>query len=154
MSKILDLAEDFERKSREQAGVIESNLKSEFERHEQFIKRELRSNEQRITDDINAQSERLSGLVLKTWIWLPVTVITVLLACWGVIWWQGMTIVQNQQEIKRQEIALEKLNAKIWGVSLYQDNEGNYLVIPEGYTVQGGWTLNDGKNELIKLVEK
>ncbi|GIA76525.1 hypothetical protein VCSRO133_3509 [Vibrio cholerae] len=81
-------------------------------------------------------------------------VVSVLLVSWGVMWWQGMTIAQNQQEIKRQEIALEKLKAKTWGVDLYQDNEGRYLVIPEGYTIQNKWTMNDGKNELIKLVEK
>ncbi|MDF5612342.1 mobilization protein, partial [Vibrio parahaemolyticus] len=61
---------------------------------------------------------------------------------------------QNQQEISRQQESLEKLNAKTWGIRLLQDNEGRYIVIPEGHTVKTGWTLNDGQNELIKLVEK
>ncbi|MDW2323766.1 hypothetical protein R7127_26290 [Vibrio sp. 1159] len=41
-----------------------------------------------------------------------------------------------------------------WGIRFFQDKEGRYIVIPEGYTVKGGLTLNDGQNELIKLVEK
>jgi len=65
-----------------------------------------------------------------------------------------MIITQNQQEISRQQENLEKLNAKTWGIRFFQDKEGRYIVIPEGYTVKGGWTLNDGQNELIKLVEK
>ncbi|MBF4222693.1 mobilization protein, partial [Vibrio anguillarum] len=56
--------------------------------------------------------------------------------------------------ISRQQASLEKLNAKTWGIRLFQDNEGRYIVIPEGHTVKTGWTLNDGQNELIKLVEK
>ncbi|WP_420895796.1 MbeB family mobilization protein, partial [Vibrio ichthyoenteri] len=39
MSKILSLAQDFEAKSKQQAQDTEQHLKSEFERHENFIKR-------------------------------------------------------------------------------------------------------------------
>ncbi|MBF4247692.1 mobilization protein, partial [Vibrio anguillarum] len=95
-----------------------------------------------------------SALVLKSWLWIVLSVVLVLVACSSVIWWQGMIITQNQQEISRQQASLEKLNAKTWGIRLFQDNEGRYIVIPEGHTVKTGWTLNDGQNELIKLVEK
>ncbi|EJE4210509.1 MbeB family mobilization protein [Vibrio metschnikovii] len=154
MSKILDMAKGFNEQSKKQANAIEQQLKQDFKKHEARIQAALNESEQRITSDINAQNARLSRLTLKTWIWLPVTVITVLIACWGVIWWQGVTIAQNQQEISRQQENLEKLNAKTWGIRFFQDKEGRYIVIPEGYTVKGGWTLNDGQNELIKLVEK
>ena len=154
MSKILDMAKGFNEQSKKQANAIEQQLKQDFKKHEARIQAALNESEKRITSDISAQNARLSRLTLKTWIWLPVTLITVLMACWGVIWLQGVTIVQNQEEINRQQSNLEKLNAKTWGIRLIQNNEGRYIVIPEGHTVETGWTINDGKNKLIKLVEK
>ncbi|WP_419639179.1 MbeB family mobilization protein, partial [Vibrio anguillarum] len=138
MSKILSLAQDFEKKSKQQAHDTEQRLKSEFERHETFIEQALRSSEQKIKGDIRAQNQRMSALVLKSWLWIVLSVVLVLVACSSVIWWQGMIITQNQQEISRQQASLEKLNAKTWGIRLFQDNEGRYIVIPEGHTVKTG----------------
>jgi hypothetical protein len=112
MSKILNMARDFNSQSKKQANAIEQTLKKDFERHEQRIQDALKASEQKITNDIQEQQSRLNLLVMKTWIWLPITVITVLIACWGVIWWQGMTIAQNQQEISRQQSTLKALAAK------------------------------------------
>ncbi|WP_425597881.1 MbeB family mobilization protein [Vibrio diabolicus] len=112
MSKILNMARDFNSQSKKQANAIELTLKKDFEKHEQRIQDALKASEQKITNDIQDQQSRLNLLVMKTWIWLPITVITVLIACWGVIWWQGMTIAQNQQEISRQQSTLQALAAK------------------------------------------
>ncbi|MGD6738118.1 relaxase/mobilization nuclease domain-containing protein [Photobacterium leiognathi subsp. mandapamensis] len=64
---------------------------------QKFIEQALRSSEQKITDDINAQNQRMSTLVLKSWLWIVLSVFLVLVACTGVIWWQGKTILTNQQ---------------------------------------------------------
>ncbi|WP_242539230.1 MbeB family mobilization protein, partial [Vibrio parahaemolyticus] len=88
MSKILNMARDFNSQSKKQANAIEQTLKKDFEKHEQRIQDALKASEQKITNDIQDQQSRLNLLVMKTWIWLPITVITVLIACWGVIWWQ------------------------------------------------------------------
>ncbi|MGT3776412.1 MbeB family mobilization protein [Vibrio cholerae] len=109
MSKILNLAQDFEKKSKQQAHDIEQRLKSEFERHEKFIEEALRSSEQKIKGDINAQNQRMSALVLKSWLWIVLSVFLVLVACTGVIWWQGRTILANQLEINRQNATIERL---------------------------------------------
>ncbi|WP_409327339.1 MbeB family mobilization protein, partial [Vibrio parahaemolyticus] len=106
------MARDFNSQSKKQANAIEQTLKKDFEKHEQRIQDALKASEQKITNDIQDQQSRLNLLVMKTWIWLPITVITVLIACWGVIWWQGMTIAQNQQEISRQQSTLQALAAK------------------------------------------
>ncbi|WP_430777249.1 MbeB family mobilization protein, partial [Vibrio parahaemolyticus] len=102
MSKILNLAQDFEKKSKQQAHDTEQRLKSEFERHETFIEQALRSSEQKIKGDINAQNRRMSVLVLKSWAWLGLTIFLVIVACSSVIWWQGSMILANQLEINQQ----------------------------------------------------
>ncbi|MGL5336612.1 MAG: MbeB family mobilization protein [Enterovibrio sp.] len=109
MSKILNLAQDFEKKSKQQAYDTEQRLKSEFERHEKFIEQALRSSEQKIKDDISVQNQRMSALVLKSWLWIVLTIVLVLAACMGVIWWQGEIILANQQEINRQNATIERL---------------------------------------------
>ncbi|MEZ9932008.1 MbeB family mobilization protein, partial [Vibrio sp. 10N.261.49.C12] len=112
MSKILSLAQDFEKKSKQQAHDTEQRLKSEFERHETFIEQALRSSEQKIKGDIRAQNQRMSALVLKSWLWIVLSVVLVLIACSSVIWWQGIIIAQNQIEISNQQSALKVLESK------------------------------------------
>ncbi|WP_020846113.1 MbeB family mobilization protein [Vibrio harveyi] len=129
MSKILNLARDFNSQSKKQANAIEQTLKQDFERHEQRIQDALKASEQKITNDIQDQQSRLNLLVMKTWIWLPIMVITVLIACWGVIWWQGMTIAQNQQEISRQQSTLKALSAKGGNIQMSTCGDQNQLCI-------------------------
>uniref|UniRef100_UPI0015F7756A MbeB family mobilization protein n=2 Tax=Vibrio TaxID=662 RepID=UPI0015F7756A len=112
MSKILDLAQDFEKKSKQQALDTEQHLKSEFERHERFIEQALRSSEQKIKGDINAQNRRMSVLVLKSWAWIGLSIFLVIVACSGVIWGQSKVIAQNWQTISEQKATLSELKAK------------------------------------------
>ncbi|NAZ55703.1 MobB protein [Vibrio toranzoniae] len=112
MSKILSLAQDFEKKSKQQAHDTELRLKSEFERHERSIEQALRSSEQKIKGDIRDQNQRLSALVLKSWLWIVLSAVLVLVACSSVIWWQGNTILENQLEISQQSKTLEDLKSK------------------------------------------
>jgi len=109
--------------------AIEQTLKKDFERHEQRIQDVLKASEQKIINDIQEQQSRLNLLVMKTWIWLPITVITVLIACWGVIWWQGITIAQNQQEISRQQSTLKALSAKGGNIQMSTCGDQSQLCI-------------------------
>lgn len=152
MSKILDLAKDFERKSKQQASDTEQSLKSEFERHERSISEALRSSEQKIKDDISAQNAIFRRLVLKSWLWVTVSVILVLSASWGVIFYQGTLIAENWQKISEQKDVLKQIEAKTWGLELVDGDKGRFIVIPKGYTGKTGWSV--GKNELIKLEKK
>lgn len=109
MSEILNLAKGFEEKSRQLAGDTARNLQSEFERHEQFISEALKSSEQKISVAINDRNQRLSRLVLRSWSWLLLTVITVTIACWGVIWYQGHQISDNWKMIAEQKRAIAQM---------------------------------------------
>ncbi|MCA2429460.1 MbeB family mobilization protein, partial [Vibrio chemaguriensis] len=120
MSKILDLAQDFEKKSKQQALDTEQHLKSEFERHVRVIEQALRSSEQKIKGDINAQNRRMSVLVLKSWAWLGLTIFLVIVACSSVIWWQGSMILANQLEINQQSATIKQLELKGGKIQLSQ----------------------------------
>ncbi|HHY0567229.1 TPA: MbeB family mobilization protein [Vibrio parahaemolyticus] len=155
MSKILNMARDFNSQSKKQANAIEQTLKKDFERHEQRIQDALKSSEQKIINDIQEQQSRLNLLVMKTWIWLPVTLLFLVIVSYGIAWYQGQTILDNQKKIARQKAILEQFQNKTWGLSLYESQKGErFIVIPEGYSIMEGWTMNDGKNELIKLERK
>ncbi|MCA2494103.1 MbeB family mobilization protein [Vibrio sp. 2175-1] len=154
MSKILTMAKDFNTQSKKQADDIEQQLKQDFKKHEQRIQDALKASEQRITNDIQEQQSRLNRLVMKTWIWLPVSLFFLVITTYGIAWWQGQTILDNQQKIVRQQAILEQFQSKTWGVSLFESKGERYIVIPEGYKIREGWTMNDGQNELIKLEKK
>ncbi|MCA2459247.1 MbeB family mobilization protein, partial [Vibrio alginolyticus] len=108
MSKILNMARDFNSQSKKQANAIEQTLKKDFERHEQRIQDALKASEQKIINDIQEQQSRLNLLVMKTWIWLPVTLLFLVIVSYGIVWYQGQTILDNQKKIARQKAILEQ----------------------------------------------
>lgn len=109
MSKISDLAQSFEAKSKQQAAVTESSLKREFERHEHSVRQALNSSADKIKSDISAQNAIMSRLVLRSWIWIGATLIIVFGAIQAVLWWQGEKILSNMQQIEAQEKTLQAL---------------------------------------------
>ncbi|WP_352054497.1 MbeB family mobilization protein [Escherichia coli] len=112
MSKIFDLAQSFEEKSKQQVSDIETRLASVFERHETSISDALKSNETKISGAINAQNRRIRALLLKTWLWVGLSLIAVLTASYGVIWLQGEIIAKNWQTISQQKETIQHLEAK------------------------------------------
>lgn len=149
MSKVLDLARDFEQRSKQQAAAIESNLNSEFERHERAISEALRSSEQRTNDAIVAHSRKMGWMLLKSWGLALVGVLLLLSATSGMLWFQGKQIVENQQRIASQKKALSDLVGRTWGIELLEDKNGRFIVLPKGYQIQSGWTV--GKRPALRL---
>ncbi|EGU43803.1 mobilization protein [Vibrio ichthyoenteri ATCC 700023] len=89
----------------------------------------MKSSEQKIKDDINAQNRRMSVLVLKSWLWIVLSIILVLSACAGVIWWQGNMILANQLEIDQQNLTIEELKLK--GGNIQLDKCGERICIAQ-----------------------
>ncbi|MGL4601875.1 MAG: MbeB family mobilization protein [Plesiomonas sp.] len=112
MSKIFDLAQSFEEKSKQQVSDTETRLTTAFEMHATFISDALGKNETIISDVINAQNRRIRALLLKTWIWMALSLIAILIASYGVIWLQGKMIIKNWQAISEQKDTLQQLEAK------------------------------------------
>jgi F0F1-type ATP synthase membrane subunit b/b' len=152
MSEILDLAKSFEAKSKQQAQHIESDLKSEFERHSRFISEALRSSERQISDDIHAHSQNCKHLALKGWLWMVLSLALVFSASAGALWWTGERIADNLTEIERQEQTLRALQGRTFGVELKQDRNGRFIVLPEGHKASTGWTV--GNRTALKLEQE
>ncbi|WP_047706690.1 MbeB family mobilization protein (plasmid) [Edwardsiella tarda] len=112
MSKIFDLAQSFEEKSKQQVNDTEKRLATALETHETFISTALGTSETIISDAINAQNRRIRALLLKTWLWMGLSLIAILTASYGVIWLQGEMITQNWQTISEQKDTLQQLEAK------------------------------------------
>ncbi|MGI4646349.1 MbeB family mobilization protein, partial [Klebsiella pneumoniae] len=112
MSKIFDLAQSFEEKSKQQVNDTEKRLATALETHETFISTALETSETIISGAINAQNRRIRALLLKTWLWMGLSLIAILTASYGVIWLQGEMITQNWQTISQQKDTLQQLEAK------------------------------------------
>ncbi|HHX0203339.1 TPA: MbeB family mobilization protein [Escherichia coli] len=112
MSKIFDLAQSFEEKSKQQVNDTEERLTTALGRHATFISDALEANEKIISGAINAQNRRIRALLLKTWLWMGLSLIAILTASYGVIWLQGEMITQNWQTISQQKDTLQQLEAK------------------------------------------
>ncbi|EGC9813993.1 MULTISPECIES: MbeB family mobilization protein [Enterobacteriaceae] len=165
MSSLLTLAKDLELKSKEQQQSTERMLKTVFSEHERSVRQELNESAKRISDAISAhekgmteamQSNRLSVMRMVGRTWLTITMVSGLLfsSLSGVLWYQGSLIASNQAEIVKQNAALSTLNAKTWGVTHQEDNNGRFLVLPKGMKAETGWTADNGKRNAVKLVKE
>ena len=97
MSKILDLAKNFEQTSKEQAKVTEQNVSEEFKKHEQRLIDLLKSNEQAINNAIQEQNKRILPIMLKTWSVVAIAIVTALLLMWGILTYQSKKSHRTQR---------------------------------------------------------
>jgi hypothetical protein len=128
MSKILDLAKTLESNSKQQAKATEKVLASAFEAHERHIYDALNASQQKIKSAINGHNQNIRGTMLTSWMWLFLSVVALLIALQGILWWQGKKITENWKEIAEQNSQLEELAKK--GSKLTLDNCGGRLCIP------------------------
>ncbi|WP_240037848.1 MbeB family mobilization protein [Aeromonas sobria] len=149
MSKILELAKTFEENSKQQVSDIETSVNNEFEKHEKAILGALRSSNQSLIAAIDGQSRRWGWLVLKGWICTLIGVVLMLGISWGVLWFQGKQIAENWDTISQQKRILKEMDTL--GLSLYQDKNGWFIVLPDGMTAKTGWNKDNGKTKLVKL---
>ncbi|MBJ4792016.1 mobilization protein, partial [Salmonella enterica subsp. enterica serovar Goldcoast] len=76
----------------------------------------------------------------------------IFLGCWGLIQWQESRIAKNILTIREQENTLAKLEAKTWGVTFVNGENGKFLVLPDGVKGENTWTVGD-KNA-VRLVRE
>lgn len=96
MSKVLDMAKDFEQKSKKRASDIDGTLKTEFEKHEKAVLRALESNEISIKNAIQGHQRRIGWLLLRGWGLMLVGFLLLLSAMGGILWYQGTMIAKRQ----------------------------------------------------------
>ena len=136
MSEILNLAQAFEEKSKQQAQDTEQSVKREFVRLETSISAELQSSSQSISNAIHEQNGRLKGMIRATattalaWIVICAALLIGILS--GIIWFQGQIISSRLSDIDGYSQQLASLKAKSGaGVTIYSDDsqKNGYLVV-------------------------
>ena len=144
MNSLLTLAKDLEQKSKAQQQTTGEMLKAAFSEHEKSVRAELNESERRISAAIldhdrklsSAMNQRTKGMVrMVSQTWLTIVLVSVLLigSSAGILWWQGQQILDNYMSIREQKDALEKLNARTWGVNYQESSDGRrFLIMPKG----------------------
>ena len=167
MSKILDLAKNFEQTSNEQVKNTEQTVATEFKKHEQRLIDLLNENEKAISNAIQEQNKRLLPIILKTWSYVAIAVITALVLVWGILVYQSHKISKNMDVIAQQQATIQQL--KDAGGNLVMTNciddknrkrtciqmntqagswKGGYLV-PMGY-----WLMTELEKHLLEALEQ
>lgn len=160
MSGISDLARSFEEKSKQQASAIETGVTNAYKQHEQTLLAALRSSEQSLSAAIQAREKALEAilstteantraLVLSGWKWLAGSLLAVILAASGALWWTGQTVAENFQLIEQQKATMAR--AQALGMEFYSDGKDEYLLLPKGKKASSGWNFKDLGREAVKL---
>ena len=102
MSKILDLAKNFEQTSNEQAKHTEQTVADAFKNHEKHLIGLLNENEKAISNAIQEQNKRILPIMLKTWSVVAIAIITAMLVTGLTLAWQGKKIRRNLEQIAQQ----------------------------------------------------
>uniref|UniRef100_UPI00398C2BE2 mobilization protein n=1 Tax=Salmonella enterica TaxID=28901 RepID=UPI00398C2BE2 len=107
--------------------------------------------------ELSRQQKNLLWQVIKGRVLFPaLTALSVtggiFLGCWGLIQWQESRIAKNILTIREQENTLAKHEAKTWGVTFVNGENGKFLVLPDGVKGENTWTVGD-KNA-VRLVRE
>ena len=176
MSNLLQTGAEFEKKLKERAESTEKMLNNEFRRLGESVSEAVTSNETKIRDAIalftasteESLEKHREGVkeammqhrrdVLKlagnTGMMLLGIVFLLFTASGGTLWYLGGMIQANLEEIRIQEETLQKLNAKTWGVRYHEGSNGRFLVLPEGMKAETNWTMENGKQNALRLVQE
>lgn len=160
MSGISDLARSFEERSKQQASAIETSVATAYAQHEQTLLRALQSSEGKLSAAIQARETSLSellstteantrALALSGWKWLAGSLLAVVLASSGALWWTSQTLAENLALIEQQKATMAR--AQALGVDFHQDANGQFIVLPRGTKPVTGWTFDSGRRQAIKL---
>ena len=160
MSGISDLARSFEEKSKQQASAIETGVTNAYKQHEQTLLAALRSSEQSLSAAIQAREKALEAilstteantraLVLSGWKWLAGSLLAVILAASGALWWTGQTVAENFQLIEQQKATMAR--AQALGMEFHRDENGQFIILPKGMKAVSGWTFENGSRQAVKL---
>ncbi len=76
----------------------------------------------------------------------------IFLGCLGLMEWHESNSWKNILNIREHEYTLAKLEAKPWGVTFGNGENGNFLVLPDGVNGENPWTV--GYKNSVRLVRE
>ena len=141
MSKILDLAKNFEQTSNEQAKNTEQIVAAEFKQHEQRLIGLLNESEKVIKSAIQEQNKRLFPIMLKTWSIVAIAIVTTLLLMWGILTYQSYKIGKNADLIAQQQATIQQLKDAGGNLNITNciDNKNRKRTCIQMNTKAGSW---------------
>lgn len=129
-----------EAEGRRYEDLITSELKQLGASARSGAARELRS----IENDLEAGTAWTGALLRKAWVRTLATAISLLLGIligsWGLTQWLSSRVralMEVETRIEQQEVTLQRLEGKTWGLDLHETGNGEYVVLP-----QGAWMLD------------
>ncbi|MGL4929289.1 MAG: MbeB family mobilization protein [Plesiomonas sp.] len=156
MSEILNLAQEFESKSKQQAKTTEQSVKIAFEMHETSINEALKLSTQSIQrvikDQTKQQISQLRQTIVKTWgisILLTLILFSILA---GILWYQGLQVIERQQELTQYNQILSDLKDNTGaGLAILPDKKRKkqyFLILPKNAHIVDQY-ISDSKNQII-----
>ncbi|TRH74337.1 mobilization protein, partial [Salmonella enterica subsp. enterica serovar Mbandaka] len=88
------------------------------------------------------------------WLWLIIVSVLMFATTGSPLGYQGIKINANMNILREEKESLEKLNARTWGVRYHEDSNGRFLVLPEGMKAETNWTMENGKQNAVRLVQE
>jgi len=146
MTRISELATNFEQQSKRLASDTEQAIQSALQEHEQRLRKVLESSAKKTTDAIQQTEQsmlqhqrRLRRLMFAAWLLPIATMLVVQCGLLVGLWWTGSQVVSNAQELRQ---------ARALGIEYIQVGDQDALLLPSGATATLRET-RDGRTGVI-----
>ena len=134
--------EEDERRIGAERQRLEALITSEFGKLGEHVSSAVASAQSSIENDLAAGTARTGAVLRKAWARTLATAISLLLGIligsWGLTQWLSFRVqalLELESKIAEQELTLELLEEKTWGLELYEASNGRYVVLPKGSRV-------------------
>ena len=123
-------------------------------KNEKRISAAILDHDRKLSSAMSLRTKGMVRMVSQTWLTIVLVSVFLIASGAGILWWQGQQILDNYTSIREQKEALEKLNARTWGVSYQEGNQGRCRGLPEGVKADTNWTFDNGRKNGIRLVQE
>ena len=141
---------------------LSKNLQESSQKELNTIKEAIQTQTYQARSNLNSQYKILSKafgkrLVIETLVTLAILT-GLILASWGLL--KGLVYQTHKRVnylnkieamIKQEETTLQYIQEDTFGIDLMIESKSNFIVIPEGYTIETSWHSEDRKS--IRLVK-
>ena len=146
--------ESMESLTQEQLSILRNELRNIFQAELNTIKIDMQLQLQNLALEIDESKNQAIWRVIKGRILFPaLTAVTVLaticLSGSAYLHWQINQLVDNQNGIDMQKETLLNMESRTFGIDLKKDQNGTFVVLPEGSSMEQGWTV--GSRQAIKV---
>ena len=152
MSKLSEQISTFQENSKQQVESSKEIVKNALNDYENFVRNTLTESIKRIESDIRAHNTRSRQLQLRSWGLAGLTIMLILIAMSGILWYQGKMIEDRRKTISEQDFTIDFLKEETWGITLVQNQHGRFIILPEDQVIKKEWNVD--KRQVIQLIDQ